>query len=251
MPVGQIANRRQIGDVAIHRKHAVGGDQFEASAGRGRFVQLRFEIGHVVVAIAKSLGFAEPDAVDDAGVIQLVGDDCVLGSEKRFEQSAVGVEARAIEDRVFRAEKLAELRFQLLVRRLGAADEPHRGQAVAPAIERRMGSLNDLGMLGQPEIIVGAHVEHFASLADADMRILRRRDHALALIRARGADAVELLREMSAEGVVHGGVAVSEIQNPKSKIQNPYASALCSVTASQSQAAWPRKTLSSAPAVRL
>ena len=39
---------------------------------------LRFEIGHVVVLVTKALRFAEPHAVDDAGVIQFVGNDRVL-----------------------------------------------------------------------------------------------------------------------------------------------------------------------------
>ncbi len=36
------------------------------------------EIGHVAVLVTVALRFAEPDAVNDAGVIQFVGDDRVL-----------------------------------------------------------------------------------------------------------------------------------------------------------------------------
>ena len=57
-------------------KQAVGRDQSEARAFRR--LQLRLEIGHVVVLVAKALRFAEPDAVDDAGVIQFVANDRVL-----------------------------------------------------------------------------------------------------------------------------------------------------------------------------
>ena len=41
-------------------------------------VQLRLEIGHVGVLVAKALCFAEAHTVNDAGVIQLVGDDRVF-----------------------------------------------------------------------------------------------------------------------------------------------------------------------------
>ena len=37
---------------------------------------------------------------------------------KRFEQPAVGIEARRVQDRVFGAEELADLGFELLVDRL-------------------------------------------------------------------------------------------------------------------------------------
>ena len=101
--VGQIADLAQGRDVAVHGKHAVGGDQAEARALRG--LQLRFQIRHVAVLVAKALGLAQPDAVDDGGVIQLVGNHGVFGAKQRFKQSAVGVEAGRIENGVFRAEK--------------------------------------------------------------------------------------------------------------------------------------------------
>ena len=101
---GQIADARQVGDDAVHRKNAVGGD--DAEPGAGSLLELRFEIGHVVVFVAEPLGLAEPHAVDDAGVVQFVGDDRVFGPEERLEQPAVGVEAGGVEDRVLHAEEL-------------------------------------------------------------------------------------------------------------------------------------------------
>ena len=71
--VGQVADARQVGDDAVHGEHAVGGD--EAEPGVGRLLELRFQVGHVVVLVAEALGLAEPHAVDDAGVVQFVGDD--------------------------------------------------------------------------------------------------------------------------------------------------------------------------------
>ena len=101
--LGEVADAAEIGDDAVHREHAVGGDQPEARA--GGLLQLGLEVGHVVVGVAEALGLAEPHAVDDRGVVERVGDDRVLLAEQRLEQAAIGVEAGGIEDRVLHAEE--------------------------------------------------------------------------------------------------------------------------------------------------
>ena len=52
------------------------------------------------MGIAQTGGFAEPNAVDQARVVQGIADDGIPLVEQGFEQSAVGVEAGAIEDGV-------------------------------------------------------------------------------------------------------------------------------------------------------
>jgi len=47
-------------------------------------------------------------SADDGGVVELVGDDDVLVGEDGFEQAAVGVEARAVEDGVVGAEEVGD-----------------------------------------------------------------------------------------------------------------------------------------------
>ena len=68
-------------------------------------LSLRLEIVHVAVLVAEALRLAQADAVDDGGVVELVGDDGVFVVEQRLEQAAVGVEAGAVEDRVLGAEE--------------------------------------------------------------------------------------------------------------------------------------------------
>ena len=75
---GQRMDLVELGDDAVHREHAVGGDKFEARAGGVGFLQFGFQVGHVVVGIAEAHGFAEAHAVDDRGVVERVGDDGVL-----------------------------------------------------------------------------------------------------------------------------------------------------------------------------
>ena len=62
--------------------------------------ELLFEIGHVVIPVAESFGFAQPDAVDDRGVIERVGDNGIFRPEQGLEEPPVGVETRGIQDRV-------------------------------------------------------------------------------------------------------------------------------------------------------
>ncbi len=89
--VGEVADRRQVGDRAVHRKHAVGDNQPDLGVAGG--FELRSQVGHIVVGIAKPLRLAEPDAVDDAGVVQGVADHGILGSQQGLKQAAVRVEA--------------------------------------------------------------------------------------------------------------------------------------------------------------
>ena len=108
-------------------------------------VEPRLEVGHVVVGVAEPLGLAEADAVDDAGVVEGVGDDRVLLAEQRLEEAAVGVEAGGVEDRVLGAEEARETGLELLVDVLRAADEAHRGHAEAVLVEPALGGFDDRG----------------------------------------------------------------------------------------------------------
>ena len=53
-------------------------------------------------------GLTETNAVDQAGMVQGVADDGIPFVEQGFEQSAVGIEAGAVENRVIGAEKGAD-----------------------------------------------------------------------------------------------------------------------------------------------
>src|SRR5207248_857438 len=96
------------------------------------------------------------DAVDDAGMVQLVAEDGVFFAEQRLKQAAVGVEAARVEDGVVLAEEAGQGSFQLAVQLLRAADEADRRQAVAVASQPLVGGLDDGGMVGETEVVVGA-----------------------------------------------------------------------------------------------
>src|SRR5437660_10340340 len=115
----EIADLRELRDEAVHREHAVGGDETRAR-GRALF-QALLELVHVAVGVAVTLSLAQADAVDDARVIEGVRDHSVALIEQRLEQAAVGVEARGVQDHVLGAEEAGELLLERLVARLRAA----------------------------------------------------------------------------------------------------------------------------------
>ena len=201
--VGEIADRSQIGDDAVHREHAVGRDQLEARAGGVGLGELRFEIRHVVVAIAVALRLAEPDAVDDARVIQFVADDGVLFAQQRLEQPAVRVEAARVEDGVVGAEERGERRFERRVHALRAADEAHRRHPVAVPVETVARGGDEPRIVGESEVVVGAEIDDRGAARELDLRRLRRADDALLLVEAVGANLIEHAAQMSEVGVVH------------------------------------------------
>ena len=113
--VGEVADLVELREVAVHREDAVGRDQ--AAARAGGFHEPRLELVHVAVREPKALSLAQPDPVDDRGVVQRVGDHGVLVGEQRLEEASVRVEAGGEEDRVLGPEERREV---LLERRGGA-----------------------------------------------------------------------------------------------------------------------------------
>ena len=102
--------------------------------------------------------------------------------------------------------KRGEPRLQLLVHLLRAADEADGGHAVAPAVQGLVGGGDDLGVVGEAEVVVGAEVEDLAGAAargDGDGRGLRGADDALGLVQSGGADLVEGGAQVVAYGVEH------------------------------------------------
>ena len=64
---------------------------------------------------------------------------------------------------------------------LGAADEAHRGQAVAPAVEGGVGGRDHLGMGGETQVVVGAEIENLLAGGDGDPAALGCSEDAFSL----------------------------------------------------------------------
>ena len=146
--------------------------------GARKATELNFKTpDEVGVLEAESLRLAESDPVNDAGMIQLIAQDRVLGAEEGFKEPAVGVHARGVEDGIAGAQEPRDCLLELLMDCLGAADEADGRQAVAPACKRVTRGGHDLRMTGQAEVVVGAHIEDLAAAGHTDVGVLRGNGH--------------------------------------------------------------------------
>jgi hypothetical protein len=124
-----------------------------------RLAKFCFEIGHVPIEIAQASGLAQPDAVDDARMVELVGDHSILRAQESLEEATVRVEAGGVQDRILGTEELGEPALQLLVNLGSAADEAYGCHAEPPALQRLLGGRDHDRVIGQTEVIIGTEVE--------------------------------------------------------------------------------------------
>ncbi len=170
--VRQVADAFQIGNHTVHWEHAVGGNQHVTCAGCTRFLQALFQLNHVVVGIAETLRFTQAHAVDDRGMVQGVGDNGVFCAQQRFKQAAVGIKTGGIQNGVFHTEEACQLLLQRFVAVLGTADETHRRHAETMAVHTGFGGIDQLRVVGQAKVVVGAEVNDVAAVAHGDIRLL-------------------------------------------------------------------------------
>ncbi|CGW89196.1 Uncharacterised protein [Salmonella enterica subsp. enterica serovar Typhi] len=148
-------------------------------AGFTRLFQPSFQLYHIVVGIAIALRFTQTHAVNDRRVVQRVGNNSVFRAQQRLKQAAVSVETGGIQNRIFHAEEACQLLLQRFVAVLGAADKTHGRHTETVAVHARFCGINQLRVIRQPEIVIGAKVNNVASIRHGDIRLLRRRNNAL------------------------------------------------------------------------
>jgi hypothetical protein len=212
--VGQRPDVGQLGEIAVHREHPVGGDHDAPGAGRARRLELGFEVVHVAVGEAEAFRLAQPYAVDDRGVVEGVRNHRVVLAQQRLEQPAVGLEARGIEDRVFLPDISCDRPLEFAVEIGRAADEADRRHAEAVAVQRLLGRGDQARIVGEAEIVVGAQIENLARTAiDLDPHVagLGRDDGPFGLPQVLRADRVEFGGNRGQEwghgGFLHAGHA--------------------------------------------
>ena len=167
--VGKFADLLQLGDIAVHREYAVAGDELEPRARGVGLLQAVLELVHVRIGEAVALRLAEPHAVDDRGVVEAVGNDRVLFAQQRLEHAAIGVETGGEHDRIRLAQVLGDRLLELTMQRLRSADEAHGSHAKAELLHGAARRRDDVRVIGEAEIIVGAEIDRIA-------RALRGRD---------------------------------------------------------------------------
>ena len=154
------ASARQLGDaaeIAVHREDAVG-DQDLLLRRRQVLHDLARRID-VLVREDLDRRLAQAAAVDDAGVIQLVGDDHVVLGEHRGDGAGVGGEAALKDDDGFDVLELGEPPLELHVHFHGSRDGAHRAGADAELLDRVERGLLQLRMRRQAEIVVRRQID--------------------------------------------------------------------------------------------
>jgi hypothetical protein len=135
----------QRADIAIHGENAVGDQQLLArlvfDAG-----QLLFGVGDVFMAEDQDLGFREPRAVDDGGVVQRVGDDEIVLAQDRRNRAGIRGEARLKDHAGLDILEAGDFFFEFHVDFHRAGDGAHRARSdavFARGFQRRLAQLWD------------------------------------------------------------------------------------------------------------
>ena len=165
----QVFERREI---AIHGKHAVGGDQ-RVGVTAAVLSQKRFGVRHVAVAIALHGRAAELGAGMDAGVGQFIDQDQVAAAGQRRDDADIGEIAGAENARRFGAFQPRQPALQFVVERVIAGDEARGAGADAVALRRLDRRFDDRGMAAKIEIIVAREREQTAAAALGENAVAR------------------------------------------------------------------------------
>ena len=108
----ELAQPAELRDVAVHREEAVGDDQ---AAVAGQPAEAPGEVLEVAVAVDERLGPGEAAAVDDARVIELVGEDDVAAAGEGGDDAGVGEVARSEQQRRLGPVEVGEVPLELVV----------------------------------------------------------------------------------------------------------------------------------------
>ena len=164
-------NCRQRANVAVHGKDAVGDDQLVAGLVLDRF-ELLFGVGCVFVAEDFDLRARQACAVDDAGMVQFVGDDEVFFAQQCRDRTGIGGESRLEDHAGFDVLEARDLLFELHVNLHSAGDGAHRARADAVLLRRFQRGFAQFGMGGQSEVVVGCEVDDLLAVEGAHGRLL-------------------------------------------------------------------------------
>ena len=97
-----------------------------------------------------------PDAVDDAGVDLLVGDDDVVAVHDGRDGAEVDLEARAEDQGRLHVDVLGQALLELEMEVECPVEEARAGAARAVLLDGLDGGFLDLGVVGQPDVVVRA-----------------------------------------------------------------------------------------------
>ena len=155
----------------------------------------------VAVVIDEHLCAREPAAVDQRGVVSLVGEHHVAWTSERRDDPGGGEESRAEQKRAVAAQERGEALLQ-------AAMDGHRPRRQArgtgthsPAHGGLRGGLANPRMIGHTQAVVRAQQEHRLAIED-DVWTLRPADQADAVVKAQRTELAEASLDLDHVGTV-------------------------------------------------
>jgi len=137
--------------------------------------QSLFERCRVAVLITDDRRSGQPAPVDDRRVVQLIGKNQVVFPDQRRDRGDIRVEARLKRDRRFNPLESCELVFKLRVQSRGPGNGTHGRRSDPEPIDCLLRRLPQPRVIGEPEIIVRAEVQHLFPI-HRDPRPLGRLD---------------------------------------------------------------------------
>jgi len=182
----QLHHLRQRRDVSIHAVDAVDSQKQASAVGR-RSPERLLERGQIAVWEYPEVRLRQPRAVDDRGVVELVGDQRIALSDQRRDDAEVGHVAGVEGQRALRAEEVGQLGLERFVQRQVPGDES-RSPGRTPDIPRRScRGLDDLRVVGEIEVVAARKDQNLAAV-HPHARGLRPLEGSHAPVGAPGAD---------------------------------------------------------------
>ena len=126
-------------------------------------LQLALEVRHVVVLEANELGLTQDEPIDEAGVVFTIRKDDVLAVADGADRAGVRHEAGGPQEHRFLAQECRQLLFELIVQVQRPVEHPAARTPGAEAVKRVLRRRDDLWVVGEPQVVVGA--EHDPRLA--------------------------------------------------------------------------------------
>src|SRR5688572_4380739 len=151
--------------------------------------------------MSKDMGlrFRQAAAIDDARVVQLVGNYVIFWREYCRHGTRVRREAGLEYHTRLDILECGNPAFQIEVNAHGAGDRPHRARSRAVFFRGGNGSLDKLGMIGKTEIVVRCEIDHLTAVEPC-YGTAGGLQFAEALIRSCLPPCLELIRKIS-EGI--------------------------------------------------
>ncbi len=190
----------QGGHVAVHAEHPVGDDQpLPFAVGRLTRHQL-LEGPDISMRIDNGAGCRKPTPVDNRGVVEAVGEDNVIRTEQPLQDTGIGGISGIEHQRRLCSLEGGDAFFEAVVQAHAAGDKAAGAAAGAELPRRATRFLDQAGMVGQAEVVIGTEQEVVAAV-DRHVRFLGAIDGPQGAKHVGGAQLRQLCLQLIHEGL--------------------------------------------------